>query len=89
MSAASGLLAAAALALAQTQPTDPVGPAGWNLRNWLGLACQVTVFILLVAFIFWLADLGDDDAAADPLAKPDEAAPGPPAEPPADESPAT
>ena len=54
---------APALALWQAT-TDPVGPAGWTLRNWLGLSCQVVVFVLLVAFIFWLADLGDRDEAA-------------------------
>jgi hypothetical protein len=31
------LLAAAA--------TDPVGPAGWSLRNWIGLALQIGLFL--------------------------------------------
>jgi hypothetical protein len=71
--------------------TGPVGPAGWTLRNWLGLGCQVVVFVLLVAFIFWLADLGEregDPTAAGGAPPPSDspsagsAAPPPPAAPP-------
>jgi len=52
--------------------TDPAGPAQWTGRNWLGLGCQVVVFILLVAFIFWLADLKH----AGPEQEGEETAPG-------------
>ncbi|MHC5021519.1 MAG: hypothetical protein ACYTGX_15725, partial [Planctomycetota bacterium] len=44
--------------LLQAAP-EAAGGASWTFRNWLGLGCQVVVFILLVAFIFWLADLGN------------------------------
>lgn len=67
--------------LLQAAP-DPAGPGQWNLRNWAGLGCQVVVFILLVAFIFWLADLknaGDPDPedGAGGEAAPVESAPDP------------
>lgn len=79
-----------ALALALIQESvEPIGPAGWTLRNWLGLGCQVVVFILLVAFIFWLADLGDrDDATGPGEPGPPPVAPSPPAGPDAGDAPA-
>jgi hypothetical protein len=65
--------------------SDPVGPAGWNFRNVLGLVCQVVGFVLVVAFIFWLADLKNagpevEDTPAGAPSKPDtgEGTPEPP-----------
>ena len=49
------------LPLLLQQVSEPVGPGGWSVRNYMGLLCQVVVFVLLVAFIFWLADLGERD----------------------------
>jgi hypothetical protein len=40
------------------QPTDPVGPAGWTMRNWIGFFVQITVFILAVIGICKLAKSG-------------------------------
>ncbi len=64
--------------------SDPVGPAGWNFRNWLGLGCQVVVFILLVAFIFWLADLKNagPEAEGEPSEGEGDTSPQDPGDPP-------
>lgn len=41
------------------QPTEPIGPAGWTMRNWIGFSVQITVFILAVIGICKLAKWGE------------------------------
>jgi len=38
------------------QSADPVGPAGWTARNWVGFAAQIAVFVLALIGICKLAD---------------------------------
>ena len=71
--AALAALLPAAVLLAQAE-AEGRGPGSWSFRNWLGLGCQVTVFLLLVALIFWLADLGGREEPGEGGATP---APGP------------
>lgn len=53
------LIFAAAIAIpCLAQSTDPVGPAGWTMRNWIGFCIQITVFILAVIGVCKLAKLG-------------------------------
>lgn len=51
------IVSAATLVIAsvcRAQSIEPVGPAGWTARNWIGLAVQIAVFILAVWGIFRL-----------------------------------
>ena len=54
------LVLAAAIAIpCLAQPTEPVGPAVWTMRNWIGFSVQITVFILAVIGICKLAKWGE------------------------------
>lgn len=51
----SALLLSAPASVCQAQSTDPVGPAGWTTRNWIGLCVQITLFVLALWGICRLA----------------------------------
>lgn len=54
------LIIAAAIAIpCLAQPTEPIGPAGWTMRNWIGFSVQIAVFILAVIGICKLAKWGE------------------------------
>jgi hypothetical protein len=54
------LIFAAAIAIpCLAQPTEPIGPAGWTMRNWIGFCVQITVFVLAVIGICKLAKSGE------------------------------
>jgi len=40
----SSLLLSPSLLLASSA-TDPVGPAGWSVKNWVGFALQISLFL--------------------------------------------
>ncbi len=41
------------------QSTEPIGPAGWTTRNWIGFSVQIIVFILAIIGICRLAKRGE------------------------------
>ncbi len=43
------------------QPTEPIGPAGWSARNWIGFLLQIAIFILAVIGIYKLAYWGEKE----------------------------
>jgi hypothetical protein len=54
------LIVAAAIAIpCLAQSTEPVGPTGWTVRNWIGFSVQITVFILAIMGICKLAKWGE------------------------------
>jgi hypothetical protein len=54
------LIVIAAIAIpCLAQPTEPVGPAWWTMRNWIGFFIQIAVFILAVIGICKLAKTGE------------------------------
>mgnify|MGYP001585888689 CR=1 FL=1 len=48
------LTSALLLSLALQDGTKPVAPSGWTARNWIGFFLYIVVFLLLVAFIFYV-----------------------------------
>lgn len=42
--------------------TDPVGPAGWGLRSWIGFFLYILIFIGAVALIFWIAKGAEEES---------------------------
>jgi len=51
---AAALFCGASVCLAQN--TEPVGPAGWTVRNWMGFSAQIAVFVLAVWAVYRLAN---------------------------------